>query len=95
MADDPGLGTGSHLAWHRRRDAVRLIVRGSTVKAVWPTTLVVGTVLSAVNQGDVIASGDVTLQTWLRIAVNYIVPFLVASTGFLSAHRRRGGQFDL
>ena len=49
----------------------------------------VGTVLSAVNQGTVITDGNATPATWVRVAVNYVVPFLVSSVGFLSACRRR------
>jgi hypothetical protein len=29
----------------------------------------------------------IVLLTWVRIAVNYLVPFLVASFGFLAARR--------
>jgi hypothetical protein len=50
---------------------------------------VVGTVLSAVNQGSVISGGDATPATWARVGVNYLVPFLVSSVGFLSACRDR------
>lgn len=59
-----------------------------------PTAVVVGTVLSAANQGDVLVSGDATIQTWLRIAFNYAVPYVVASLGFLSAYRRLDGEAD-
>jgi hypothetical protein len=50
---------------------------------------VVGTVLSAVNQGSVIVDGKATASTWVRVGVNYLVPFLVSSAGFLSASRNR------
>jgi hypothetical protein len=61
------------------------------VRTAWKVAAVVGTILSAVNQGSVIADGDATPATWVRVAVNYLVPFLVASVGFLSACRHRGG----
>ena len=48
---------------------------------------VVGTVLSLVNQGSVIVGGAATPGTWVRVAVNYVVPFLVASIGYLSGRR--------
>lgn len=47
----------------------------------------VGTVLSIVNQGTVIADSSTTSTTWLRVAINYLVPFLVSSIGWLSARR--------
>lgn len=77
------------LSWRRCGEAVALFLRGATATAAWPTALVVGTILSAVNQGDLIVTGAATLGTWLRVAFNYAVPFVVASIGFLSAHRVR------
>lgn len=51
------------------------------------TALVVGTVLGVVNQGDVIARGDVDLVVVLKLAMNYAIPFAVSSFGFISARR--------
>ncbi|TDO30427.1 methyltransferase family protein [Kribbella sp. VKM Ac-2527] len=50
--------------------------------------------LSLVNQGSVIASGATTPGTWVRVAVNYLVPFLVASIGYLSGRRVRAPAID-
>lgn len=41
--------------------------------------VVVGTVLNAINQGDVIAAGGT--PDWLKIALTYCVPFCVATYG--------------
>lgn len=90
MVDEVGGDNAAGLAWSRWREAARLFFRGATVRAAWPTAVVVGTVLSGANQGEVFLSGDATIQTWLRIAFNFAVPFVVASLGFLSAYRRRG-----
>ncbi len=43
--------------------------------------------LSAVNQGDVVVTGAAGVDTWIRIGVNFLVPFCVASFGFLAARR--------
>lgn len=64
-----------------------MFLRGATVRTAGPTALFVGTVLSLVNQGAVIAGRHTDGGTWVRIAVNFAVPFLVASVGFLSARR--------
>jgi hypothetical protein len=56
------------------------------VKCV-PIALLVGTLLSLVNQGSVIAAGHATGVTWVRVLVNYLVPFCVSSAGFFSARR--------
>jgi hypothetical protein len=47
----------------------------------------VGCVLSAINEGARIASGHVAWTTWLQVALNFLVPFLVSSYGYLSAAR--------
>ncbi len=81
-------GAGSRaVTWSRPSHALMLFLRGRTARTAAPVAAVVGTVLSAVNQGDVLVSGAAGGSTWIRIAVNYLVPFLVASFGFLSARR--------
>ena len=69
-----------------------MFVRGATARTAGFTALVVGTVLSLVNQGAVIADGHSDGGTWVRVAVNYAVPFCVASVGFISARRVRTGD---
>lgn len=75
--------------WARPIEAIGLILRGRTARTAGPIAAIVGTVLSAVNQGDVLLGGHASGGTWLRIVVNYLVPFLVASSAYLSACRRR------
>ncbi|HYO05173.1 MAG TPA: nitrate/nitrite transporter NrtS [Mycobacterium sp.] len=64
-----------------------MFVRGATVRTAGPTALIVGTVLSLVNQGAVIEGGHGDGGTWVRVVVNFVVPFCVASVGFLSVRR--------
>jgi hypothetical protein len=52
-----------------------------------PIALLVGTLLSLVNQGSVIASGNYTAPTWIRVLVNFVVPFCVSSAGFFGCRR--------
>lgn len=94
MLDDATSDTASDLKWTRPREAVGLFFRGATARAAWPTAVVVGTVLSAANQGNVLVSGEVGVQALLRVAFNYAVPFVVASLGFLSAYRQQDGEAD-
>jgi hypothetical protein len=49
--------------------------------------IVVGIILTLINQGSVIAGGHATAATWVRCALNFIVPFLVSNAGLLSARR--------
>jgi hypothetical protein len=65
---------------------------GVTWRTSVPVALLVGTLLSAVNQGAAIAGGDSTAGVWLRVVFNYAVPFVVSSAGFLAAARVRPGQ---
>lgn len=54
----------------------------------------VGTLLSAVNQGAVVLSGAATAGTWAQVAFNYVVPFIVSSMGYLAAGRVPPSQRD-
>jgi hypothetical protein len=78
--------------WSSPVEACRLIMRGVTFATGVRVALVVGTILSAVNQGSVIVSGDATAATWVRVGVNYLVPFLVSSIGYLAPFRVRLGD---
>jgi hypothetical protein len=49
--------------------------------------LIVGTLLSLINQGAVVFGGHATDVTWLRVASNYAMPFLVSSIGFYLSQR--------
>ncbi len=55
------------------------------------TSIVVGTILTAINQGTVIVAGDATSDLAWKIPLTYCVPFLVASWGALgNAYVRNG-----
>jgi hypothetical protein len=63
--------------------------------------LVVGTILTLINQADVIIRGDAEALTWVKIILNYCVPFVVSNLGLLAGKRaeaetessaREGGQ---
>lgn len=50
--------------------------------------LIVGTALCIINQMDVIIEGDLEPKDILRICLNYLVPFLVASYSKFQMHRK-------
>lgn len=50
--------------------------------------LIVGTILFAINQLDVVLSGRATPLVWLKIGVTYLVPFVVSNVGVLIGARR-------
>jgi hypothetical protein len=49
--------------------------------------LVVGTLLTLINQGDHIASGELDLAVALKIVANYLIPWCVSSIGYIWARR--------
>ena len=60
----------------------RLIVRKAA-----QTALVVGTVLTAINQGDALQNHHVTAALLWKIPLTYAVPYLVSTYGALSISR--------
>ena len=73
------------VCWDHYPEAIRLFVHGATFPTASRVAAVVGTWLTGVNQGGVIASGSVP---WLKVVLNYVTPFTVTSVGFLAARRR-------
>ena len=49
--------------------------------------LVVGCVLTGINQGDVLAEGKATALTGVKIGLNFVVPFIVSNLGVLAGAR--------
>ena len=68
---------------NHRAAALRAVLRRPIVtRSLW-VSLVVGTVLNVINQGDRLAAG--APPDWGKLALTYVVPFLVASYGAWSA----------
>lgn len=65
------------------REALKTCLSGPVLKRSLTVALVIGTVLTAINQGDVILAGRV--PNLLKVALTYLVPLLVASYGAYSA----------
>ena len=87
MAVPMGPIAASRATWVTYGDALRMFLRGDTLRSAGPIAFVVGTWLSAVNHGELLLQGRIP---WIKIAVDYATPFVVASLGFLAARRRRG-----
>jgi hypothetical protein len=69
----------------RLRD-ISAVIRPHLPRTV-AVAVVVGTVLTTINQLDVLLAGRATGMTWLKIGLTYLVPFLVANYGILTASR--------
>ena len=50
--------------------------------------VVVGTLLTALNQGDILLAGGWNSSLWWKIPLTYTVPFMVATYGAMSNNRK-------
>ena len=60
-----------------------VMFRANNLRRTVAVALLVGTVLFAINQLDIVIGGRATPVTWLKIALTYLVPFCVANYGLL------------
>jgi hypothetical protein len=73
--------------WHTWGGALRLVFSFQLLCRTMIIALIVGTILSLINQAHIIAAGDADAATWARVVANFIVPFIVSNVGALSATR--------
>jgi hypothetical protein len=76
--------------WSTWREAIRVVLYPAYLRKTVAIAIVVGTLLFAINQLDVVVGGDATPLVWLKSTVTYLVPFGVSNAGVLVASRRRG-----
>jgi len=69
------------------QEALRICGRPEHLRRTIRIALVVGTILTLINQADVILGGDATTITWVKAALNYCVPFVVSNLGLLAGKR--------
>lgn len=55
-------------------------------RSTW-IALIVGTVLTAINQGDLLVTRDATVALLWKVPLTYAVPFVVATVGALMGAR--------
>lgn len=76
--------------WSSWRQAARTVVWRPHLLRTTFTAAVVGTVLFAINQLDVVLAGHATTGVWVKTGVTYLVPFAVSNVGILIAtHHQR------
>ena len=64
--------------------ALKVCCRWNHLKATGGIALLVGTWLTFVNQADVIAAQGLDSALLVKIALNYLTPFVVSNLGLLS-----------
>ena len=72
------------------RFAVDTCRRRPNLRRTSRIALVVGTVLTLINQADVIARGDATWLTAVKVGLNFCVPFIVSNLGVISGAKTAG-----
>jgi hypothetical protein len=80
MTSQPAIG-------ERIRSSLAYCARPQHLRRTISIAVIVGTLLTLVNQGGVIFGGDATAATWVRTGMNYLIPFCVSNAGLLSARR--------
>ena len=73
--------------WHTWRGALRLVFSFKLLCRTMVIAVIVGTILSLINQAHIIAGGEADTATWVRVGANFVVPFIVSNVGALSATR--------
>jgi hypothetical protein len=71
------------------RRAGRYCARREHLRRTASIALVVGLLLTAINQSDVILSGRATPFTWVKSALNFVVPLFVSNLGLLSGRHNQ------
>ena len=66
---------------------LKLATSGSVVRRATVVAMVVGTILVAINHGDAIVRGDLSMGRLLRIALTVMVPYCVSTYSSVSALR--------
>ena len=75
-------------------EALRICLMREHLRRTVVIALVVGTILTLINQADVIIAGDASTATWIKAGLNFCVPFVVSNLGLLAgkrAERRKQG----
>jgi hypothetical protein len=78
----------------RLADALRYCRRPAHLRKTVRIAAIVGLVLTAINQLDVIVAGDATAITWVKVGLNFVVPFVVSNLGLLSGRPPTGERVD-
>ena len=73
----------------RLADAISYCGERAHLRRTLRIALVVGIVLTAINQLDVLVSGDAGTTTFIKCGLNFVVPFVVSNLGLLSGRPRR------
>ena len=71
------------------------VIHWPTVRRSFLISLIVGTLLTAINQSTLIVQGDLPARLAWQVPLTYVVPYCVATIGaILNARRTVGAELD-
>ena len=77
----------------QKLDFLQLAFGDGTPKKAFFTALVVGSILTSINHGDMILSGE--YPYWLKIVLTYCVPYCVTTWGAITGKLARLKKSEL
>jgi len=73
-----------------------IVLEPAHLRKTLKIALIVGCVLTTINQLDVFLQGDATAVTFIKTGLNFCVPFVVSNLGLLAGKRAEAeGASDL
>ena len=82
-ADHPGKGRPRQ----RTVEGIAFCFERPNLRRTCTIALIVGCVLTLINQGDVLVEGRATAETAVKIVLNFCVPFIVSNLGVITGSR--------
>jgi len=64
-----------------------IVLEPAHLRKTLKIALIVGCVLTTINQLDVFLQGDATAVTFIKTGLNFCVPFVVSNLGLLAGKR--------
>ena len=86
------LPIGSNRASSSIAHAIAVCRRRDNLRRTIPIALVVGALLTAINEGDVLIHREASAATAVKIVFNFLIPFVVSNLGVLAGERSTRGQ---
>ena len=67
------------------KERLRIAIRRDIVLRSLKVSAIVGTILVAINQGDVILAGELPVSVLWKVALTYLVPYCVSTYAAVAA----------
>jgi hypothetical protein len=80
------------MTWSTPREALAVLVRPHHLRRTVSIALIVGTVLFAINQLDVVLAGQASAAVLVKSLLTYLVPFGVSNYGIAVATHARAAE---